>query len=58
MFYLDDFGVCLEDVLYDMNTVENVAGELELQLNHAKCEVICSDPETLVNLSVRPQIFG
>ena len=30
-----------------MNTVENVARELGLQLNRAKCEVVCFDPETL-----------
>ena len=39
-------GGCLEDVLHDLNTVENVAG-VGLQLNRAKSEIICSDPETL-----------
>ena len=49
VFYLDDgtSGVCLEDMLHDINTVENVAGELGLQLNRGKCEVICFDPEIL-----------
>ena len=34
VFYLDDstFGGCLKVVLHDMNTVENIAEELGLQL--------------------------
>ena len=44
-FILDD-GT-LEGVLHDLRTVENITGELGLQLNCAKCVVIYSDPETL-----------
>ena len=48
MFYLDDgtLGGCLDDVLHDLQSVELAAGEMGLQLNRGKSEVICEDPIT------------
>ena len=37
---------CLVDVLHDLQTVERKAGELGLQLNHSKSEIICVDDHT------------
>ena len=46
--YLDDgtLGGSLEEVLRDVHMVERVAGDLGLQLNHRKSEIICDDPAT------------
>ena len=48
MFYLDDgtLGGSLDDILCDLQTVEHEAGELGLQLNRGKSEVICEDSNT------------
>ena len=48
MFYLDDgtLGGSLEEVLRDVCMVERVAGDMGLQLNHRKSEIICDDPAT------------
>ena len=47
VFYLDDgnLGGSLEEVLHDLRSVERIAGELGLQLNLRKTEIICSDHE-------------
>lgn len=49
VFYLDDgtIGGRIGDVLRDLQTVECVAGELGLQLNRGKSEVIGCDPASL-----------
>ena len=48
VFYLDDgtLGGSLEEVLRDVRMVERVAGDMGLQLNHRKSEIICDDPAT------------
>ena len=48
IFFLDDgtLGGSLEGVLEDFSTVERMAGELGLQLNRDKSEVICDDSST------------
>ena len=48
VFFLDDgtLGSSLEEVLEDFNTVERMAGELGLQPNRDKSEVICDDSTT------------
>ena len=48
VFYLDDgrLGGSLEDVMRDVRMVEQVAGDVGLQLNHSKSEIICGDPTT------------
>ena len=48
VFYLDDgtLGGSLEEVLRDLRMVEWVAGDIGLQLNHSKSEIICYDPMT------------
>ena len=57
IFYLDDGtlgGVC-DDVLQDLKMVEDVAGQLGLQLNRGKSEVVCRDPHNLKSfLSAAP----
>ena len=49
VFYLDDgnLGGSLEEVLHDLRSVERIAGELGLQLNLGKTEIICSDTVTM-----------
>ena len=49
VFYLDDgnLGGSLEKVLHDLRSVEHIAGELGLQLNLGKTEIICSDTATM-----------
>ena len=46
VFYLDDgtLGDSLDEVLSDVQMVERVAGDMGLQLNHGKSEIICDDP--------------
>ena len=48
VFYLDDgtLGGSLEEVLRGVRMVERVAGDMGLQLNHRKSEIICDDPAT------------
>ena len=48
VFFLDDgtLGGSLEGVLEDFSTVERMVGELGLQLNRDKSEVICDDSST------------
>ena len=48
VFYLDDgtLGGSLEEVLRYLRMVERVAGDMGLQLNHSKSEIICDDPIT------------
>ena len=48
VFFLDDgtLGGSLEEVLEDFSIVERMAGELSLQLNRDKSEVICDDSTT------------
>ena len=48
VFYLADgtLGGSLVEVLRDVRMVERVAGDMGLQLNHRKLEVICDDPTT------------
>ena len=48
VFYLDDgtLGGHLEEVLRDLRMVERVAGDMGLQVNHSKSEIICDDPIT------------
>ena len=48
VFFLDDgtLGGSLEGVLEDFSTVERMTGELGLQLNRDKSEVICDDSST------------
>ena len=48
VFFLDDGTLVgsLEEVLEDFSTVERMAGELGLQLNRDKSEVICDDSTT------------
>ena len=48
VFYLDDgtLGGSLEEVLRDVRMVEQVAGDMGLQMNHSKLEIICVDPTT------------
>lgn len=36
----------MDDVLSDLNAMERVGGDLELLLNHEKCELNCPDHET------------
>ena len=45
LFYLDDgtLGGSMDEVLVDFQTVEQSAGELGLQLNLGKTEIICAD---------------
>ena len=43
-------GAC-DDVLRDLKMVEDVAGQLGLQLNRGKSEVACRDPHTLKSFS-------
>ena len=49
IFYLDDgtLGGACDDVLRDLSMVEDVAGQLGLQLNREKSEVVCCDPHML-----------
>ena len=49
VFYLDDgnLGGSLKEVLHDLRSVERIAGELGLQLNLGKTEIICSDTATM-----------
>ena len=49
VFYLDDgtLGGVRDDVLHDLKTVEINAGQLGLELNKQKSEIICQDPDTL-----------
>ena len=49
IFYLDNgtLGGACDYVLRDLKVVEDVAGQLGLQLNRAKSEVVCRDPHTL-----------
>ena len=37
----------MEEVLHDFRSVERIAGELGLQLNLGKTEIICSDTRTM-----------
>lgn len=48
LFYLDDctLGGSLDEVLDDFQTVERSAGELGLQLNLGKMEIICTESST------------
>ena len=48
VFYLDDgtLGGSLEEVLRYLRMVGRVAGDMGLQLNHSKSEIICDDPIT------------
>ena len=47
LFYLDDgtLGGNLNDILADIHSLEQAAGDLGLVLNHSKSEVICSDQQ-------------
>ena len=62
MFFLDNgtLGGSLEEVLLDLDKVQRAAGELGLQLNCEKSEMICEDTTTrnamlrAVQASVRP----
>ena len=48
LFYLDDGTLrgSMDEVLVDFRTVERSAGELDLQLNLGKTEIICADTST------------
>ena len=48
VFYLDDgtLGGSLDEVLGDVQMVKSAAGDMGLQLNHEKLEIICDDPST------------
>ena len=48
VFYLDDgtLGGSLDEVLGDVQIVKRAAGDMGLQLNHEKLEIICDDPST------------
>ena len=48
LFYLDDgtLGGSLHEVLVDFRKVEQSAGELHLQLNLGKMEIICAETST------------
>ena len=34
----------MEEVFHDLQTVESVTGNVDLELNHQKCELISHDP--------------
>ena len=60
IFYLDfgTLGNVCDDVLQDLKIVENVTGQLGLQLNKEKSEVVCHDPHTLKSFLSAAPAFG
>ena len=57
VFYLDDgsLGGYLEDVINNVETVERLAGDISLVLNHHKTEIICADSSLLLRPSPWPR---
>ena len=52
IFYLDDgtLGGSVEDIMQDLQIVELEAGKLDLQLNHAKSEIISNDHRAVTSM--------